>query len=343
MKAVDNHADLLRESASDVGNDHRLGANEAPPAIISMFLGNQLEDVIEQLVSTGTATRSLEGEVLKTGVDVLPDLMKDATDRNRTSPFAFTGNKFEFRMVGSQDSISQPNVVLNTIVAEAFKDACDILESADDFDKALHDLIKKQATEHQRIIFNGDGYTDAWVEEAARRGLPNIPSMVEAIGALTTDKSIELFEKFNVFTGAELQSRVEILYENYAKEINIEARAMINISSKTLIPAVIKYITSLANSVNAVKTAGGCDCSVQSDLLKESSALLAQTKAALAKLEKVTDAGLVMAEGKERAEYYKDVVKAAMTELRAPIDKLEIIVDKTMWPMPSYGDLLYEV
>ena len=343
MKAVDNHADLLRESASDVGNDHRLGANEAPPAIISMFLGNQLEDVIEQLVSTGTATRSLEGEVLKTGVDVLPDLMKDATDRNRTSPFAFTGNKFEFRMVGSQDSISQPNVVLNTIVAEAFKDACDILENADDFDKALHDLIKKQATEHQRIIFNGDGYTDAWVEEAARRGLPNIPSMVEAIGALTADKSIELFEKFNVFTGAELQSRAEILYENYAKEINIEARAMINISSKTLIPAVIKYITSLANSVNAVKAAGGCDCSVQSDLLKESSDLLAQTKAALAKLEKVTDAGLVMAEGKERAEYYKDVVKAAMTELRAPIDKLEIIVDKTMWPMPSYGDLLYEV
>ena len=343
MKAVDVHADLLRESASDVGNDHRLGANEAPPAIISMFLGSQLEDVIEQLVSTGTATHSLEGEVLKTGVDFLPELMKDATDRNRTSPFAFTGNKFEFRMVGSQDSISQPNVVLNTIVAEAFKEACDILEAADDFDKALHDLIKKQATEHQRIIFNGDGYTDAWVEEAARRGLPNIPSMVDAIGALTTEKSIELFEKFNVFTGAELKSRAEVLYENYAKEINIEARAMINISSKSLIPAVIKYITSLANSVNAVKAVGACDISVQTELLAESSRLLAQTKEALAKLEKVTDAGLVMEEGKARAEYYKDVVKAAMTELRAPIDKLEIIVDKTMWPMPSYGDLLYEV
>lgn len=343
MKAVDVHADLLRESASDVGNDHRLGANEAPPAIISMFLGSQLEDVIEQLVSTGTATHSLEGEVLKTGVDFLPELMKDATDRNRTSPFAFTGNKFEFRMVGSQDSISQPNVVLNTIVAEAFKEACDILEAADDFDKALHDLIKKQATEHQRIIFNGDGYTDAWVEEAARRGLPNIPSMVDAIGALTTEKSIELFEKFNVFTGAELKSRAEVLYENYAKEINIEARAMINISSKSLIPAVIKYITSLANSVNVVKAVGACDISVQTELLAESSRLLAQTKEALAKLEKVTDAGLVMEEGKARAEYYKDVVKAAMTELRAPIDKLEIIVDKTMWPMPSYGDLLYEV
>ena len=326
-----------------MGNDHRLGANEAPPAIISMFLGNQLDDVIEQLVSTGTATHSLEGELLKTGVDSLPDLMKDATDRNRTSPFAFTGNKFEFRMVGSQDSISQPNVVLNTIVAEAFKEACDVLENADDFDKALHDLIKKQATEHQRIIFNGDGYSEAWIEEAARRGLPNIPSMVDAIGALTTDKAVKLFEDFGVFTEAELKSRAEVLYENYAKEINIEARAMINIASKSLIPAVIKYITSLAESVNAVKAACDCDISVQTDLLKDCSALLAQAKTALSQLEKVTDAGLEMEDGKARAEYYRDVVKAAMTELRAPIDKLEIIVDKKMWPMPSYGDLIYEV
>ncbi len=343
MKAIDTHADLLRESASDVGNDHRLGANEAPPAIISMFLGSQLDDVINQLVSTGTATHSLEGEVLKTGVDSLPDLMKDATDRNRTSPFAFTGNKFEFRMVGSHDSISQPNLVLNTIVAEAFKEACDILENADDFDKALHDLIKKQATEHHRIIFNGDGYSEAWIEEAARRGLPNIPSMVDAIGALTTDKAVKLFEDFGVFTEAELKSRAEVLYENYAKEINIEARAMINIASKSLIPAVIKYITSLAESVNAVKAACDCDISVQTDLLKESSALLAQAKSALTQLEKVTDAGLEMEDGEARAEYYRDVVKAAMTELRTPIDKLEIIVDKKIWPMPSYGDLIYEV
>ena len=259
MKAIDKHADLLRESASDVGNDHRLGANEAPPAIISMFLGNQLDDVIEQLVSTGTATHSLEGELLKTGVDSLPDLMKDATDRNRTSPFAFTGNKFEFRMVGSQDSISQPNVVLNTIVAEAFKEACDVLENADDFDKALHDLIKKQATEHQRIIFNGDGYSEAWIEEAARRGLPNIPSMVDAIGALTTDKAVKLFEDFGVFTEAELKSRAEVLYENYAKEINIEARAMINIASKSLIPAVIKYITSSGRVCKCCKS-GNVNC-----------------------------------------------------------------------------------
>ncbi|MCD8300274.1 MAG: glutamine synthetase III [Clostridiales bacterium] len=343
LKAVDRHADLIRESASNVGNDHRLGANEAPPAIISVFLGNQLDDVIGQLCSTGVATHSLEGEVLDTGVDILPEFMKDATDRNRTSPFAFTGNKFEFRMVGSQDSISMPNVVLNTIVAEAFKEACDELEASEDFDGTLHDLIKRQAIEHQRIIFNGDGYSEGWVEEAERRGLPNIHSMVDAIPTLTTDKAIKLFEEFGVFTKAELESRAEVLYENYAKSINIEARAMINISSKTLIPAIIKYITSLADSINSVKAAG-CDAvSVQTDLLNESSALLTEARDALAMLEEVTDKGKAMAEGREQAVYYHDVVFEAMAALRAPIDKLEIIVDKKMWPFPSYGDLIYEV
>ncbi len=343
LKAVDNHADLLRESASNVGNDHRLGANEAPPAIISVFLGNQLDDVINQLCSTGTATHSLEGEKLDTGVDILPEFMKDATDRNRTSPFAFTGNKFEFRMVGSQDSISMPNVVLNTIVAEAFKEACDELEAAEDFEGTLHDLIKRQAIEHQRIIFNGDGYSEGWIDEAAKRGLPNIPSMVEAIPALTTDKAIKLFEEFGVFTKAELESRAEVLYENYAKSINIEARAMINIASKTLIPAIIQYVTSLAGSIVSVKAAG-CDAvSVQTDLLNESSALLTEAKTALVKLEEVTDKGKAMPEGREQAVYYHDVVIEAMAALRAPIDKLEIIVDKKMWPFPSYGDLIYEV
>ena len=210
LKAVDNHADLLRESAADPGNDHRLGANEAPPAIVSVFLGEQLEDVLNQLISTGEATHSLAEGILKTGVDTLPDFTKDATDRNRTSPFAFTGNKFEFRMVGSRDSIAGPNVVLNTIVADAFAEACDVLEKADDFDLAVHDLIKKYATEHQRIVFGGNGYSDEWVAEAERRGLPNIKSMVEAIPALTTDKAINLFEKYKVFTKAELESRAEI-------------------------------------------------------------------------------------------------------------------------------------
>ena len=343
LKAVDEHADLLRESAADVGNDHRLGANEAPPAILSVFLGEQLEDVITQLVSTGEATHSLKGSKLETGVKTLPDFMKDATDRNRTSPFAFTGNKFEFRMVGSQDSIAQPNIVLNTIVAEAFAEACDILESADDFDMAVHDLIKKYATEHQRIIFNGNGYSDEWVAEAERRGLPNIKSMVDAIPVLASDKSVALFEKFGVFTRAELESRVEIEYETYAKELNIEAKAMIDIASKQIIPAVIKYTTQLATSINAVKAAADVDVSTQTELLAETSDLLSEAKVALAKLIDVTEQGAAMEEGREQAVFYRDEVKTTMDALRAPVDKLEMIVDKELWPMPSYGDLIFEV
>ena len=342
LKAVDKHAALLRESAADVGNDHRLGANEAPPAIISIFLGDQLEDVIRQLVDTGEATHSLKGGRLETGVSTLPDLAKDATDRNRTSPFAFTGNKFEFRMVGSRDSISGSNVVLNTIVAEAFSEACDVLEKADDFDMAVHDLIKKYATEHQRIIFNGNGYADAWVEEAERRGLPNIKSMVEAVPALVTEDTVSMFEKFKVFTKAELESRVEIKYENYSKAINIEARTMIDMASKQIIPAVIKYTKSLADTVLAVKEAG-VDASVQAGLLKETSDLLAATKSALDALSAVTDKAADMDEGEEQARFYHFDVVPAMETLRTPVDKLEMIVDKEAWPMPSYGDLIFEV
>ncbi len=342
LKAVDRHADLLRESAADPGNDHRLGANEAPPAIISIYLGEQLQDVLTQLISTGEATHSLKGGTLETGVKTLPNLAKDATDRNRTSPFAFTGNKFEFRMVGSRDSIASPNIVLNTIVAEAFAEACDVLEKADDFDETVHNLIKQYATEHQRIVFNGNGYSDEWVAEAERRGLPNIKSMVDAIPALTTDKAIELFGKFHVFTKAELESRVEIKYEAYAKAINIEARAMIDIASKQIIPAVIKYTKSLADTVNAV-TAAGAEASVQVELLNETSALLSDTKVALAKLIDVTAEAAEKAEGEEQARFFHDVVMVAMSDLRTPVDELEMIVDKEMWPMPSYGDLIFEV
>ena len=342
LKAVDEHADLLRESAADPGNDHRLGANEAPPAIISVFLGEQLQDVVSQLISTGMATHSLKGGVLETGVKTLPDLAKDATDRNRTSPFAFTGNKFEFRMVGSRDSVASPNIVLNTIVAEAFCEACDILEKAEDFDTAVHDLIKQYVGEHQRIIFNGNGYSDEWVAEAERRGLPNIKSMVDAIPALVTDESVALFGKFGVFTKAELESRAEVKFENYAKAINIEARTMIDVASKQIIPAVIKYTKTLADTINAV-TAAGAEASVQVELLNETSALLSDTKVALAKLSDVTETAATKAEGEEQARYFHDVVTVAMAELRDPVDKLEMIVDKEMWPMPSYGDLLFEV
>ena len=342
MKAVNVHADLLRESAADPGNDHRLGANEAPPAIISIFLGEQLEDVLDQLISTGEATHSLKGGKLETGVSTLPDLFKDATDRNRTSPFAFTGNKFEFRMVGSRDPIANPNIVLNTIVAEAFADACDILEKADDFDLAVHDLIKEYLTENQRIIFNGNGYSDEWVAEAERRGLPNIKSMVEAIPAITTDKAVELFERFSVFTKAELESRAEIQYEAYAKAINIEARTMIDMASKQFLPAFIKYTKTLADTVNAVKAAG-VDASVQTETLKEVSALMAETKAALDNLVKTTADAAAKEEGEVQATYYHTEVVPAMDALRAPVDKLEMIVDKEAWPMPSYGDLIFEV
>lgn len=342
MKGVDTHADLLRQSASDVGNDHRLGANEAPPAIISLFLGEQLEDVVRQLVETGIAQTCKESGVLKTGVSALPDLLKDATDRNRTSPFAFTGNKFEFRMVGSADSIASPNTTLNAIVAEAFCEAADILEKADDFELAVHDLIKKYMTEHQRIIFNGNGYSAEWVKEAERRGLPNIESMVEAVDTLTTDKAVRLYEKFGIFTRAELASRQEVLYETYAKSINIEALTMINMASKQIIPAVVRYSRELADTVIAVKEAGA-DASVQSELLCSISSLLAQMKTALKRLQEAELKAGAMREGKEQAYFYRDEVRVAMDALRKPADELEMLVDKTMWPFPTYADLMFEV
>ena len=342
IKAVDTHADLLRQSAADVGNDHRLGANEAPPAIISMFLGEQLEDVVRQLVETGEAAHSIQGGKLMTGVSTLPDLDKDATDRNRTSPFAFTGNKFEFRMVGSSDSIASPNTILNAIVAEAFCEAADLLEKAEDLDIAVHDLIKEYMTRHQRIIFNGDGYADEWVREAERRGLPNIKSMVEAASALTTDKSIRLFEKFGIFTKVELESREEIIYETYAKTINIEALTMIDMAGRKYIPAVVKYSKALADTVIAVRDAGA-DASVQTQLLNAVSGKLAQAKNALNRLETVTAQASAMKDVKAQAFFYKDSVKSAMDELRAPVDQLEMMVDKEMWPVPTYGELTFEV
>lgn len=342
MKAVDTHADLLRQSASDVGNDHRLGANEAPPAIISIFLGEQLEDVVKQLVETGNAASCKEGGKLETGVSTLPDLDKDATDRNRTSPFAFTGNKFEFRMVGSADSIAGPNTTLNAIVAEAFCEAADILEKAEDFDIAVHDLIKEYMSKHQRIIFNGNGYSDEWVAEAGKRGLPNITSMIEAASTLTSDKAVALFEKFGIYTKPELKSREEIIYETYAKTINIEALTMIDMAGKQIIPAVVRYTKMLADTVNAVKAAGG-DAAVQMELLKSVSKKLAAMQKALMKLEKAEAKARTMSDEKAKAFFYKDTVKAAMDELRTPADELEMVVDKEIWPIPTYGELMFEV
>lgn len=247
-------------------------------------------------------------------------------------------------MVGSRDSIASPNVVLNTIVAEAFCEACDVLEKAEDFHLAVHDLIKEYASEHYRIVFNGNGYSAEWVEEAKRRGLPNLESMVDAVSCLTSEQTVKLFEKFHVLTRAELESRKEIKYEAYAKAINIEARAMIDIASKHILPVVIKYTTNLANSINEVKKA--CTAAVtevQEELLCEVSSLLKEMHQALRHLEEVTEQASGMQEGQERAEYFRAHVAVAMDELRRPVDRLEMIVDKEIWPMPSYGDLLFEV
>ncbi|MBQ9065697.1 MAG: glutamine synthetase III [Blautia sp.] len=343
LKAVDEHAELLRESAADVGNDNRLGGNEAPPAIISVFVGEQLEDVLEQLYSTGTATRSIGRTKMNTGVDALPDFMKDVTDRNRTSPFAFTGNKFEFRMPGARDSISFCNVVLNTIVADAFREACDVLEASEDIDLAVHDLIKKYVTEHRRIVFSGNGYAPEWPEEAKRRGLPNLPSMVDAIPALTTEKTIRLFESFKVFTKAELESRSEIQYDIYSKVINIEARTMIDMAAKQFIPAAVKYTTVLADSINSVKAAGAFETPVQLELLRRTSDDLKDLNSAMKHLSALVERLPSCREGRERAEFCRTLLVPAMESLRRPVDRLEMIVDKEMWPMPSYGDMIFEV
>ena len=344
MKAVDVHADLLRQSAAVPGNDYRLGAQEAPPAIISIFVGEQIEDVIDQLCSTGSATHSKMGGTLRTGVTTLPDFDKDATDRNRTSPFAFTSNKFEFRMVGSSDSISSANVVLNTIVAEAFKEAADVLEASDDFPTAVHDLIKKLFAEHRRIIFNGNGYTEEWVREAERRGLPNLKCMVDAIPSLVTEKAVKLFGDFGVYTRSELNARAEIEYEAYAKSILVEARTMLDMAGKQIIPAVIRYSGDLARSLNEVRTAcPEADLSVQTELVMEVSSLLAAMRTAMTEIQKAIGKAGAMSDMKERAHFCYDEMVPAMNRLREPADRLEMIVDKEYWPFPSYGDMIFEV
>ena len=344
MKAVDVHADLLRQSASCVGNEHRLGGQEAPPAIISIFLGDQLESVVEQIVSNADSIKLLATGKLDSGVSTVPVLNRDATDRNRTTPFAFTGNKFEFRMVGSSDSIADANTTLNAIVAEALCQAADELEAADDFSTACMQVIHRNMTEHQRIIFNGDGYSEEWVQEAARRGLPNLPSLVDAVPALTTQKAINLFTRFGIYTPQELEARAEIMYETYIKVIKIEANTMIHMAAKHYIPAVIHYTTRLAQSINAVASAcPQAELSVQRKLLQEVSRYLADASTALEQLKPLMGRVDSIDGVKEMALAYHDAVVPAMDALRYPIDTLELMVDKSIWPVPTYGDLMFEV
>ena len=340
MKAVDEHAGLLRMSAANPGNDHRLGANEAPPAIISMFLGDQLTAVVDHIIR-GSDESVPSASIMRVGVSTLPFIRRDATDRNRTSPFAFTGNKFEFRMVPSSGCIADANTVLNTIAAEAFQAFADELEKAEDFEFALNALIRREMTAHQRIIFNGNGYTDEWVAEATRRGLPNLRSMVDAVPELVKPASVALFAHQGVFTEKELRARADVSYELYAKTINIEALTMIDMAGKDIVPAVVRYTGELARAAREVESLG-VDASVQKELLTRVNVLLRQAGDALADL-RVKQEKAAALTGAEQARYAHDVICPAMEVLRAPVDHLEMIVDGRLWPMPTYGDLLFNV
>ena len=278
------------------------------------------------------------------GVHTIPPIKKDATDRNRTSPFAFTGNKFEFRMLASSMSISGANTVLNATVADILQSMADRLEASSDFDTTVDEVIYETLSAHRKIIFNADGYSDEWIAEAERRGLPNVRTMVDATASLLYPQTIEMFERQHVYTKTELESRAEINYEAYSKAINIEAKTMLEMASKQYIPAIIRYVTSLANSINSIASAcPAADTSVQTNLLKKCSSLLANAQEALEALKKADRTANTMEEGKVQAEFFRDTVFTAMANLRAPIDELEMLVDKEYWPVPSYGDMLFEV
>ena len=339
MEAVNKHALLLRAAASNTGNDHRLGANEAPPAIISIYMGDQLGEIVDAIVAGVPFDQLPCAEVgtLDLGVSTLPVLPKDPTDRNRTSPFAFTGNRFEFRMVASSVSIGDANTVMNSMMAESFNKACDALEGAEDFEKAAIDYIYKTMKENKNIVFNGNGYSDEWVEEAAKRGLPNVKSIVDAIPAYTDESSIEMFEKLGVMTKRELEARREIKLEEYAGLINIEARTMIDMAAKLYIPSVIAYVNSVASSMSTVKNAyAQADTTAQQTILVKASSLLADTQQALDNLKAATDAA-------ESAKDFHEKVLPAMAALRTPVDELETIVDSEYWPVPTYGQMMFEV
>ncbi len=342
LKAVDEHADLLRASAANPGNDHRLGANEAPPAIISVFLGDQLSDILAQL-QNGGLTHSIAESRMNIGASTLPVLRKDSTDRNRTSPFAFTGNKFEFRMVPSSLSIAGPNIVLNSIVAEALCQMADRLEQAEDFNADLQKLLKEIAVKHSRIVFDGNNYSDEWVEEAERRGLPNIRSTVDATPAWVTEKAVALFEKHGVLSGTELHSRYEILLEQYNKIINIEAQTMLYMVKRQIMPAGLKMIQNLAAGIGAVKAVSSALVSVQERLLNQVSSVMVAVDETLQALEGKTNEALAMSEVFEQGVFYRDEVFTAMNALRGAVDQLEELVDKEYWPLPSYAEMLFKL
>ena len=345
IKGVDEYQDLLRVSVASAGNDHRLGANEAPPAIISIFLGDELTAILHA-IETGTVYGGTLRVNMEIGVNVLPSFTKDTTDRNRTSPFAFTGNKFEFRSLGSQLNIACPNIMLNTIIADELEQFADELEGkSDDFMSALNALIKRVIKEHKRIIFNGDGYADAWKVEAARRGLTNLPTTVDALPHYTDEKNVKLFAKHKIYTEVEMQSRQDIILETYAKTINIEALTASDMVKRDILPAVSSYVAELASGV-ATKKAISDDipCEAELDIIKRLSGLQDCAYKKLAALDNAIIGVKEVGEDPiEVATYYKDSVITAMTELRAVVDEMETLVSSDYWPYPSYGDLMFRV
>ncbi len=339
IRAVDTYAPLLRASVANAGNDHRLGANEAPPAIVSVFLGDQLTDIFEQLAKGG-AKSSKRGGQLKLGVSTLPQLPKDCTDRNRTSPFAFTGNKFEFRMVGSSQSVSGPSFVLNTMVAETLREIADELEKASDVKAAAQKILQDIAVKHARVVYNGDNYTEDWVAEAEKRGLPNIRSTVESLKTITSPENIELFVRHGVLTEHELHARTEILLEVYSRQMNVEALTMLNIAKRQILPACCEYSGRLGQAVAAVSSAGaGADA--QSRLLKRVCDLIATLETRIEALERVTAQAAQTKGSEKQAESYHADVAPAMAGLRAVADELETIVDARLWPLPCYAEMLF--
>ncbi|MGN0547848.1 MAG: glutamine synthetase III [Acutalibacteraceae bacterium] len=343
IKAVDDYQDLLRISVATAGNDHRLGANEAPPAVVSMFLGDEINEILES-IENDTAYDAKEKVQMKIGVHVLPKFPKDTTDRNRTSPFAFTGNKFEFRMLGSASSVASANIVLNTAVAESLKSYADRLEGVDNFEEALHALIKKTIKDHKRIIFNGNGYDDEWIKEAESRGLLNLKTTPDALPYLTAEKNVKLFEEHKVFTKAEIEARQEIFYENYCKTINIEALTMIDMVNKDILPAISKYVGKLSKTAATKKSCfAGADCTYEEKTATKLSALSGSIYTKVTDLENsfidLKNAGGVV----EEAEMFKSVIIPKMQELRAVTDEAECITSAEYWPYPSYGELLFGV
>ena len=340
IKAVDEYQDLLRISAASAGNDHRLGAHEAPPAVVSMFLGDELNAILDS-IKNDTPYNAREKELLKVGVHVLPRFAKDTTDRNRTSPFAFTGNKFEFRMVGSAASISDANTMINTAVAEELRQFADELETAENFEEALHSLIRRVIREHDRIIFNGNGYGEKWMKEAAERGLMNLRTTPDALPHLLDEKNVKLFTTHKVFSETELHARCEIMQENYCKVVNIEALTMLEMARREILPASTGYVSELVDVVYKKKEIG-IDASYEKEVASEMSALCASLNGAVKALEEVLES--VPESGKTaQSMYYKDAVLPAMAKIRASADRLEILCPADRWPMPTYGDLLFGV